>query len=136
MPGISVRPARSTTRSSGRVSASCPVPTDAMRSPPTTTVTPGLAGCSPSTRLAFVNTVRAMGHLRSWPRDRVTSRASRTGGEDLVPVVDDDLVELVPHFGERQRTGVGGGCDQLQGRDGDELRGNTPTAAGRAEDAR
>src|SRR5690242_6850633 len=93
MPGISVRPARSTTRSSGRVCPTWPVPTEVMRSPSTTTVTPGLAGCSPSTRLAFVNTVRAMGQTSGRVPRSCHMPQLAAGGEDLLPVVDDDLLD-------------------------------------------
>src|SRR5689334_8365518 len=114
MPGISVRPARSTTRSSGRVCPTWPVPTEVMRSASTTTVTPGLAGCSPSTRLAFVNTVRAMGQppvasRRSCHKRGTRASGSAAGAEDGVPVGHDELLDPGLDLGHRNRALIGAG---------------------------
>ena len=58
MPGMTVRPPRSTTRSSGRASATGPVPTAPIRSPSTTTWASARAEWSPSTTVASVRTSR------------------------------------------------------------------------------
>ena len=61
MPGMTVRPARSTTRSSGRGSGTGPLPTATIRSPSTTTWASGSTVRSPSSTVAWVRASRVTG---------------------------------------------------------------------------